>query len=534
MTEVPPPGGRAPALVVSEDPGVPADLEHARAPGLFGAAGAAGYRPVPVLTIAGRRVDAGLSADLSQVVLDGLTVQWGRSDVLAQPDPATGTVELFDATRTWATERDLVGQLVTLHWEGGGAVPNYGSGSSVFFRGRVSDVHVQRRTVLNPVTGETIHGSVVALSLTSILNDLANVTPTVDWPAETLGQRRQRVSIAAGNTLPYGVSTREYWWPPQVAPVAADAQVTLYEHVQALYDSSGADRLSYWPGEGMTIHVPRRDYWTFRGMAQLWWDVSGSDTRVGQGVYARAWQVQPSGAVYPGPGTYLDGRQLEYDPAEGLRRPAASRITRVRVTHPDSGNGYQDAVSTLAIPGVDEVAVGVRTASLASLVAWNPWADLAASDLASFATEEGAAWQLEPVRWRVRDGFETNFQANLLLFGGETPAHVFLQATWLPEYGVRPIFGVMGAEMAYRNEAWDLALNLAPIVTTLRQHAITWEEMDDGSAAYEVQWWDDDHPRGMHASLTYEDLGHVAAGLGPLTVGPDEGWDALVGPVPIL
>jgi hypothetical protein len=87
------------------------------------------------------------------------------------------------------------------------------------------------------------------------------------------------------------------------------------------------------------------------------------------------------------------------------------------------------------------------------------------------------------------------------------------------------VFGVMGGTIAYSREGWDLTLSLAPITTTQKQHSITWEEIDDGSTTFELQWHDTDHTRGLHESVTYEDMAFCSTGLGVSTIPADVGWD---------
>jgi len=512
---------------VTADP--PQAGEEDPPPGLFGAPEAGAFRPTPLVYINGAPVAAAMPAawrrgENRQVVIDGVTVTWGREEILDQPDPPTGSLQLFDASGSWATSRDLRGLTVDLFWAG----PHPVTGDLVtraYFRGRIgSPVRVSSKTVVTPA-GETVTGSLVNLPLVSVLVDPANRTPTAAWPAEPLGARRTRVEAALADTLPGGVETRAYWHTPEVAPVAAKDQISLYDHLVALYDSSGADRLTYLPDGQRTTFVARRDYWTTRGHGRLWWNLPGDGTgsaRAGKGVYARA---IGNPTVYQ----YLDAAALEYPDDAGITSP--DKITQVRLTHPDGATGYSDRTVELAVDGTSEARDGIRTASVDSIVAWASWADVAASDLEELAQKEAAEWRLEPFIWHTRmtGGFESYEQAVALLEGGETQLLFFLQRSFLPGYGVRPIFGVMGQTITYSDRGWELECQVAPLTTTLPQHPITWDEFDDGSAGYQVRWYDGDHPNGMHESLTYEDLGWVSLGLGPNTmaIGPDQGWDFL-------
>lgn len=474
-----------------------------------------GYAPAPRVTIDGATI-TGTGPLTGQIALDGVTCRWGRSQVTDQPELATAQVTLFDGTRRWATATDRIGQRIDLAHVTtmpGASIP----GDPVtFFRGRISDVQLSQRTVGG------VPGVLVRLVCTSLLADLANITPTVAWPAETVAARASRISAAAA---PIGVVARSSWGPAAVRAVAADQQKSLLDHVRDLYDSCGADRFSYSPSIGNVVPVSRRAY-AERGAARLWWSQQPSPTvgafpsaRDGQGAYVAP---MPLGGFV---NTYLDGDRLAYDPAQGVQRGMASRITRVRVNYTDTAGATQ--YLELPIPGVDESVIGTRTAAVESLLTAAADVLTAALELRGVATGEAAAWRLQSVHISTgRLPLEEYPQVQLLLSGNEENYTVFLQRTWLPLLGIRPLFGVMGATVTYAGGGWALDLELSPVITTLPQHPITWEEIDNGSTAYRIECWDTPgHPRGFHPSVTCEDLRYVAAGLGVTTIPADNGSD---------
>lgn len=499
---------------------------------LFGAPTPGRFQPVPVVELAGVPIQSGPGgAGDTRVVVDGVTVRWGRSEVTDQPDPATGRLRVFDMTGTWAGNLDLRGRRVDLRWSG--TNPQTGTTATLYYwRGRVgAPIRQARRTVVHPVTGATITGALVDLPLVSILVDLANRVPTVDWPAETLGARATRVqteAVAAGALT--AVLVRDFWETPQVAPVAAAEQVSILDHLTALYDSSGADRYGYFPHEQTTSNLVRKHLPSFRSLGKLR-RRPATDTwhpRAGKGVYAVSEGIAPPDLGPAGVEMYVDGNHLEYDPADGATQQA--RITRVNLSHKDSGAGYAQRTGMLAVPGTDEAVSGVRSASLTSIIAWNSWADLSLSDLAEMVRWEGSRWRTEPVRLTTRKlgGFEGVGEATYLLQGVESNTVVFLERTWLPAMGIRPVFGIMGATITYERGGWDLELELLPVSTgDTKQHALSWEEIDDGTAGNTVEWWDGDHPNGMHETLTLDDLGYVGRGLNVSAPGPDTGWDVI-------
>lgn len=213
-----------------------------------------------------------------------------------------------------------------------------------------------------------------------------------------------------------------------------------------------------------------------------------------------------------------------YDPAD--HDQAVIWLAAYIAGHPAVGS-YASRTVTRTVSGMDEITQGVRAATATTDVCWNSWANVAAAQLRSVCAGEAAAWALQPLQWEVTrtGGFESAEQAQLLLAGAETNDLVFLQRSWLPMFGLRPVFGVMGGTISY-DDGWRMELSLAPVrPPTVKQHPISWEEIDDGTAGHTVRWHDGEHADGLHESVTYEDLGHCALGVGVTTIPADSGWD---------
>lgn len=508
-------------------PAPDAGAETFRASGLYGAPLVGAFNPVPVVAIGGVDVASGTIGGVTLpglMVVDGVSITWGRSDIYDQPDPATGQLVLFDPSGVWAVGADRRGQAVTLSYQGTAAgLPI----RKVYFRGRVgSPIRFEPKTV--QVAGKKIRGALVYIPLISVLVDYANRAVVADWPEEFVGDRRARL-----NTLWSGsgitITTRPYWDQPKIAPVATKDQGSLYQAVVDLFDSTGADRLTYLPDSQSLTYIPRRDYPNTRGHGALWWDaVSSGTARAGKGVYVRATGGEPANGTYA-VYSYLDAGYLEDSDRGSLTTP--EKITRVVVAHPtNSQAGFPQQVITQLVTGTSEGIDAMRELRHESQITYDNFATTAASDLAYMVAREGSAWKLGNLHWSTRrtGGFEDSAQAALLLAGGEVQDLFFLQGSDLPRlFGMTPVYGVMGQTIAYSRGGWDIDLQLSPLALGALHHAISWSEIDDGSAAYEVQWWDDDNPRGMHESLTYEDLGSVHRGLMPSATptGPDQGWD---------
>lgn len=483
--------------------------------------------PQPSVTIGGETVAAGrLSSPTAQtMVVDGLSCTWGKDDPLAQPELATATVTLWDRTRTWAMARELRGVPVTLSWPH----PFLAGTPMEFFRGRIDDVEVI------PHTAGGVRGSLVVLPCRSIVADLAQHMPIGAWPAETLEQRRARLvpllraaGIVVNSTQQVDeVTIRSGWGPAALAPVDADQQRSLYDHLLALYDSCGGDRMTYVPRENRFSFVQRRAHPSARGLGKL-------ERNVGE----FAWQTaRRDEGAYPtatggnGATAFLHARDLD-TPGDGLRRPASAGITRVEVSHPDGTQAdYPDTLGFMAVKGTDESVNGRRTARLESLIANNAWADLACADLEALVREDGAGWRLPTLTYDTRrsGGFEDLDQLFMFLGGYEDPfgASFFLQRSLTThDYGVRPVFGVIGATMTYADSHWRVEFDTAPVGTLVPQHPITWDELDDGTAGKQVRFYDSPHPNGLHPTLSIDDLRFVSQGVGVTTPPRDQGWDS--------
>jgi hypothetical protein len=482
--------------------------------------------PSPVVRLSG--VDlAGTATGAGPLVLEGLSVQWGRTELLAQPSPATANVSLFVADGTWAVSTDLIGQVISLRWEATRPGDTTVS-SGVFFYGRVTGATITRR----PDIGDGTAGTVVALTCSSILTDLANRVPPDAWPTDTFTGRRNALLPYLGGAITGPAEFRSSWLTgPNVAAVPVDQQKSALQTLTDLYSWCGSDRFTYLPATRRATFIVRR---AVSQTAQLARDTAGTGTaREGKGAYLRTIAVAATEGM-PFDPHYLDGQMLSYD--GGLSRDITGRITRVEVTHQDSSAAFAQRTDTAMVSAVagaattDEAVLGVRALRQSSGVVWNNFAQIAASDLATMVAREGAGWRTGEL---VLDttvpgaGFEYFDQfAALALAGGEVQSAVFLQRTWLPALGIRPVVGIIGGRIEHTGGGWRIGLNVAPISTgTVPQHPISWSEIDDGGVGNTLIWTDDDDPFGLHESLTYEDIYYCNRGLGMITPPANSGWD---------
>jgi hypothetical protein len=473
------------------------------------------FQPTPTVRIGGRVADATLGSfllsdggDSDQVALAGLSVSWGTDEAVGQHDLATGRLLIFDRTKTWAVTTRLIGLQVRLGW-------TTGTDDGLFFRGRITEVKV------TPRTAGGVDGSLVECRLVSVLADLANVIPVTSWAAQTYGNRRAAIDTAAGDvlaTIDTGSALIDSW--PMRAYAAAD-QVSVLRHLASLYESRGGLRYVWDPDTKNVAEVSRH---------HNAWRTLGALVSTPTGARIAAEDMTASG-VGGGPASVtLDGSTTGYEPGDGIRLTGVQHVTEAQLTYPDAAAGTDVTLSQILIYrlGRDPEATGPRVGTLDSDVTANAQAQLALARFAEILDNEGMAWRMEPLTWRTADhggGFPDEGTMRLLLAGTETVQPVFLTRSIFATLGLRPVVGVQGGVIAHDGDGWLFELNPAPVFTSSTQHAITPEEIDDGSPGNEVQWWDGDHPHGLHESLSIDDLRYVGLGVGVTSYPADTGWD---------
>lgn len=481
------------------------------------------YSPVPSVLIGDELIPAGVDRGdpAGLVVLDDVAVRWGVDSPLDQAPPATCELGVLDFSRRWALDRDLIGSPVVLRWD----LP--GLTGRVYFRGRIAGLELTQTTVQLD-DGRVLPATRVAITASSVEMDLGNRRPAeATWPAETIGARTSRISAAvaaASAGAVASVATRAYWSTPQA--FADDvSQTSLRDLLVQLYNSTGGDRAIYSPERKRYEHLGRREL-AERGFATLT-RATAPNPRGGQGVYATPVFRAETGVVPDTGRAYLDAAAVEYPDELPMRKEPGSRITRAVVDSRDAGAGDAQKTTTRIDPTADEGFLGQRAITLQSIHNWNDWAALNADDLLSIATNEGAQWRFESFRLDTgrTGGFEHSQQVELFLRGHAVGFFLFLQRSELAALDVRPVVAVLGGTIRYRRRSWVVDFHVLPIRTRTATHAITWEEIDDGTPANQVEWWDDDHPNGMHETLTLDDLGFVALGNGMATIPPDQGYD---------
>ena len=164
----------------------------------------------------------------------------------------------------------------------------------------------------------------------------------------------------------------------------------------------------------------------------------------------------------------------------------------------------------LVAPHADESYTGQRAVTFDSVHVFQTWAELNAQDLLASAVQENSTWRPGRFRWDTRrtGGLYNHALCELLLRGHQVGWPVSINRSWPASLGVRPVFSVTGGVITYegssagRGRGWVIDIDAAGWGTfgggnatpdPIKQHAITFEEIDDGTPEYTVRWRDDAH-----------------------------------------
>lgn len=442
-----------------------------------------------------------------------LRLTWGRSTVLEEAKVSTVTMTIRDRSRggqALARRTDLIGRLVTMGYalSGGGSYTN--------FRGRITAVNV---TPYRDAVGGG--GYRVEIAASSTLLDLANITMpegTV-WPAETFAARRNRLTalLPAGFSVILTPGLTSLGLAPAFLPgqeldelTAAQVDVggdSLLDLLRMLYRSTSPLPMVHNLDDG-SINFARRRRFTYsadRGLTMAARLVAHADKG---GRYVAAGLSQ----------NFADAGAMPY--SDGVGQALDSRLTRVEVKYLDSSATPAYSTRTASAATTDtpaEATIGRRTLSVET---WQTNAANAAGLAGLFAdvvNRETRTPRLQPITFTTaREPFHSAGMAQLLLAGHETDGVLFVNGSWLPPLGLRPLVGVLGATVTYRMGQWTVEFVPAPTIVDpgdTRAGGLTVRAFASSPAV---------RIRDLDRSLTFGDLAHVQIGAGytPLTANP--------------
>jgi hypothetical protein len=410
----------------------------------------------PTITIDGEPVPISAAGGLPPLAAArDMSVTWGRAGVLDRPSPSRARLTLLDTGRgrPFASRDDLVGLVLALGWriEPGPGAPVAETGT--LFRGRITDVAVQRHT---PANGPA--GALVTLDASSLEVDVANyVFPrggTSVWAAETFANRLTVIVAALPDSLldPAQKATLHPAWTTWTAGALDASGADALTLLRRLYDSTGR----------VAQYQPLQSVFTYEQRPYVAEGVAGGDVR-----FMSSLQLQENGKYAAAmvledfPSSYvLDAAHLTGDVTADRSQRAA--VTRVAVNWI---NGTATATTERAIPGADEDRWGRRALTIDTMHGTSAGAAACADEWVSRISAEGSLPTFDaPTYSTARNPFPDRATARLLLTGAQPAEYVFLRRQWLAEVGVTAVRKLIGATVGYARGQWTIRPTLAGAV----------------------------------------------------------------------
>jgi hypothetical protein len=391
--------------------------------------------------------------------VDSLRVTWGRGALTdASATPATVGLTVLDRSPTTAlaARQNLIGRLVRITYtqDPSGLENPVGT----LFYGRITSARAA------PAGRDPkVDGWLVTISASSLEVDLGNVKPRTVWPAESFGARYNRMVAA----MPDGWTT-----PPRIPdrfdvglPDPADPSVdTLLAWPCAQLDTSSQDLLSLWTQFYASLsHFPMgfdpaTGTLTFGSMPR---DVYSS--QLGGTFTAGLAKTPDSGDTYRvcragSLGLGLNAGRMPYDRSSGVEQLLEQQLTRLEVQYLDSTNGYQSATYGRRVGNwTQEATIGRRTWSVGSVHASRDGAVSLAGLYERLIDAELRLPRLDKLTFSSKaEPFQSLNHARFVLQTTQTGAGAYVNDSWLPLLGHRPMLMLLGGTVTYSGGQWTV------------------------------------------------------------------------------
>lgn len=418
--------------------------------------------PKPYIMFDGARLECSLSA-IAPVVLDDISVDWGRTNYFENPKAALGRFRIYDRTDFWPNiirSKAAVGKPVAFFWElPGNPVP-----AECWFQGRVSDIDVRPgRTLENGAPTWII--DVTCAEKTAYLGNIFTPKPTV-WPAENLQSRAVRIR---DSTVASGIGERFFHpqtvtWP--CPPL--DCGGRSYLDLQNDFYASTGDTWAYDPQTNNIRNIRRRQF----SPVTKWMRMDPAS-----GFMGTAGDITFDTVLYKG--TALSGCEVE--PISALELNPSTALNRVELTYRDTAAPTEDRTMQRAAT----VPMGESVRSLTQ----GTWVGNVTNvgNVADYLFEKGTlegSWPIHPrLRWKTKTfPMESIRQVRTFLKAGETMQHTFVNGTpWFEFHRQMPLFGICGGTIRYRAAGWIIDMDLQWMANLAAAFApMTWAEANTG------------------------------------------------------
>lgn len=388
--------------------------------------------------IAGALIPDGRTGDRkAPVAVDGLTVKWGRSTSIDQPEAATAQVDILDR----GNGPTRVDALVAL----GASLVVYasvdGQTDVIVFAGRITDLSIE---------WDDAGGGLCQVIAADLLADLANrYVGAEPWPQETLAARAARILTSIGGTaVNMSVDARPAALPVSRMDVDRQAAATL------LRDLATTGTAALWvvvPAATAKPALRIEDPSARKSMRALTQDLS-----------RLLWVITETGSD----SKPLDACDVIRDPVHWTRA-TADLITRVTVRWLDPSTSPDPTERSIAVvDAASETEFGARGLSVGTILA----SSAAATDAANLLVaghRPSQSWRVTGLTWDLAVTPITTATRDLaaaLLDNSRRiglPLMIAPLPWWAPAGASAGVY-VEGGTYAYRAGRWIMALDGIP------------------------------------------------------------------------
>ena len=467
---------------------------------------------LPVVAIDGRYYDC----DDATVPLDGIQVRWGRSGLLAKPQPATAEIRLFDTTDDWKTRFTIgtvtdtviglpVSLQANLYLDDSDTIHK----SWTWFRGNITNVSITDGPT-DPATNRVI-GRVVTIEATdptAILGEVLNPSayiPDAAWAQdETL---LTRANYLRNDALPFaGISemffkpTKQDFWCSSVTLT----DKTVGSLVDEFYTSQAAVAC-YSPKDNCI-----RDGQQFNGTTLTSW------YRFTDGYIHIAPNENPRIGAYGTDtdryyGTSISGAKVSESGGD-VSRSAEQGINTWTVRY-WSRERNQDWHRTLMYAGTEYHPR--KSWELSTWLENDVDVQVIVDEMDTMIHRPLRAPTHPSVNFNTgnnNSGFESVVQAMNLVMAGERQFLLYVSGSPWTEYtSLTPMFGVVGGVIRLENQQWDIDLQLQHYSTDYPAYdnakwstlpsSLDWGDIPecDDKLEHGISWWD---TRFVHQAAT--------------------------------
>lgn len=429
------------------------------------------------------------------------SIDWGRDNHWAQPEPATLTFSFFDPGTNWATKIGSgaamgLGVVMTINLPPGHGIVEAENNTFTLFQGFTAKVEAERQRVLT--TAGRRPGWIVTVTAGDRSSALGNVPFTwQDWAPERMIDRAIRLRDQAAGT---GIR-QIYFDAARINGTVKAVEVrdkTGLDIAHDLYGSFG-HQWTYHPNRNVINRIPEHAF----GDDPVYLEDQGN----GEVLPAASSFLDQTGAEAaidraPHVGIALDGCTLESDPR--LSTDQVSNVTRVEA----KWNNRHDNNRPILTVGIRPLAVApYRTLSFESW--FDDGKDLdpvhAATSNKAFYGQSGPHHPAVTYRTAPFGGFPDVKRAIWFLTAAERRGYAFLSGSaWIADMGgVPPLVTPCGGRIAYRQGEWTVTTRLLRAHRTGVGMGLTWSDVKQYMA------WDSKGSFRFAPAVTWGDVWFV-------------------------